>query len=104
MGTTSTISTQQASKEGIMDTDSISQQDKQITVDVPEARVPEFYAWYARFLAGRTRRGGGPGGHRGGPGGHRGRHDHGRRCGPDGPEGRERRDEDVSPGYSRHDG
>jgi hypothetical protein len=29
---------------------------KQVTVDVPEDRVPEFYAWYARFLAGPGRR------------------------------------------------
>lgn len=26
--------------------------DKQITIDVPEQRVPEFYAFYGRFLAG----------------------------------------------------
>jgi len=39
-------------------------QDKQITVDVPEDRVAEFYAFYARFLAGRRgRRGRGPGRH-----------------------------------------
>ena len=25
--------------------------DKQITVAVPEDRVPEFYAWFATFLA-----------------------------------------------------
>lgn len=38
--------------------------DKQITVDVPEDRVAEFYAFYARFLAGsRRRRGHGPRGH-----------------------------------------
>lgn len=58
-----------------MDTDSTSTQDKQITVDIPEDRVAEFYAWYARFLArsgsprGRGPRG--PGhrhGHRHGPG------------------------------------
>lgn len=29
---------------------------KQLTVDVPEDRVAEFYAFYARFLAGRRRR------------------------------------------------
>lgn len=41
-------------------------QSKQITVDVPENRVPEFYAWYAHFLADqRGRRGRGRGGHRG---------------------------------------
>ena len=40
---------------------------KQVTVDVPEDRVAEFHAFFARFLAGRTRRG-----HR-----HHGR---GRRC------------------------
>jgi hypothetical protein len=44
--------------------------DKQITVDVPEDRVAEFYAFYGRFLAGfpgRRRRGRGPHGHRCGP-------------------------------------
>ena len=38
-------------------------QDKQITVDVPEDRVAEFYAFYGRFLAGTGRgrgRGRGP--------------------------------------------
>ncbi len=61
-------------------------QDRPITVDVPEGRVPEFYAWYARFLAGdgpRGRRRGGPG-HRGhrhcGPGRHEGHGPHGRSC------------------------
>jgi len=53
-------------------------QDKQITIDVPEDRVAEFYAFYGRFLAGATgRRGRGRGpGHRHGhgPGHHR--------CGP----------------------
>lgn len=52
--------------------------DKQITVDVPQERVAEFYAWFAQFLAAergfggpRGRRGGfGPGGHRGGFGHH----------------------------------
>lgn len=43
--------------------------DKAITVDVPADRVPEFYAWYARFLAGDAFRG--RGGRRGGPGRHR---------------------------------
>jgi len=38
--------------------------DKQITVDVPEDRVAEFYAFYGRFLAGsRGRRGHGRHGH-----------------------------------------
>lgn len=45
--------------------------DKQITVAVPEERVPEFYVWFASFLApepgvspwgGRRGRGRGPGG------------------------------------------
>ena len=40
--------------------------DKQITIDVPEDRVAEFYAFYGRFLAGFP--------------GRRGR-GHGRRCG-----------------------
>ena len=39
-------------------------QDKQITIDVPEDRVAEFYAFYGRFLAGSTGR---RGGRRGGP-------------------------------------
>jgi hypothetical protein len=30
--------------------------DKQITIDVPEDRVAEFYAFYGRFLAGSRRR------------------------------------------------
>lgn len=46
--------------------------DKQITIDVPEDRVPEFYAFYGRFLAaGPGRRGHGRG-HR--CGGHRHAH------------------------------
>jgi hypothetical protein len=40
---------------------------QQVTVDVPEDRIAEFHAFFARFLAGRVRRG-----HR-----HHGR---GRRC------------------------
>lgn len=47
-------------------------QDKQITIDVPEDRVAEFYAFYGQFLAGF------PGRRRGGPG-RRGR-PHGRHC------------------------
>ncbi|MFP5363786.1 MAG: DUF6416 domain-containing protein [Thermoleophilia bacterium] len=48
--------------------------DKQITVAVPEERVPEFYVWFASFLAaepGAHPSGGGRGGGRGrrGPGG-----------------------------------
>ena len=60
--------------------------DKNITVAVPEDRVAEFYAFYARFLAGRgpgRHRGRGPGGR--GPGGHgHEHHGHGQghgRCG-----------------------
>ncbi len=45
--------------------------DKQITIEVPEERVAEFYAFYGRFLAGPGRRGG----RRGGP------HHRGHRCG-----------------------
>jgi hypothetical protein len=48
-----------------------STKDKQITIDVPEDRVAEFYAFYGRFLAGfpgrRSRGRGGPHGHRCGP-------------------------------------
>ncbi len=43
--------------------------DKQITIDVPEDRVAEFYAFYGRFLAGFPGRRG------------QGRHRHGRHCG-----------------------
>jgi len=38
--------------------------DKQITIEVPEERVAEFYAFYGRFLAGHAGR---RGGRRGGP-------------------------------------
>ena len=48
--------------------------DKQITVAVPEDRVPEFYVWFAGFLAAEPgappwggARGRGPRGHGGGP-------------------------------------
>ena len=59
---------------------------QQVTVDVPEDRVAEFHAFFARFLAGRR-----------GPGrrGRHGRHHrgvHGRRCG----ERREAAERDVA--------
>jgi hypothetical protein len=62
-------------------------QDKQVTVDVPEDRIAEFHAFFARFLAAPYRRG--RGGRRGRPGhGPHGRHghhrherEHGRGCG-----------------------
>ncbi len=65
------------------ETEATAGQDKQITVDVPEDRVPEFYAFYARFLAGRRgRRGRGPGRHGHGHGhGCRGRRGEGREQG-----------------------
>ncbi len=54
---------------------------KPVTVDVPEDRVAEFHAFFARFLAGPGGRG--RGGRHGGP--HHGRHGHGHgretRCG-----------------------
>ena len=54
-----------------MVSETTTKQDKQITVDVPEDRVAEFYAFYARFLAGRRgRRGRGRGGHGHGCRGH----------------------------------
>ena len=34
-----------------MESHDTPQQDKQVTVAVPEDRVPEFYAFYGRFLA-----------------------------------------------------
>jgi len=56
--------------------------DKQITIDVPEDRVAEFYAFYGHFLAGsHVRRRGGPGHHRGhGRCGHHGGRHHGERA------------------------
>lgn len=45
--------------------------DKQITIEVPEDRVAEFYAFYGRFLAGFPRRRGHGRGHRCGRGHHR---------------------------------
>jgi hypothetical protein len=52
---------------------------KPVTVDVPEDRLAEFHAFFARFLAGpRGRRG--PGGRHGRPHGGRHGHGHGRRC------------------------
>jgi len=49
---------------------------KPVTVDVPEDRVAEFHAFFARFLAGP--RGRGRGGRHGRP--YAGRHGHGPRC------------------------
>ncbi len=56
-------------------------QDKQITIDVPEDRVAEFYAFYGRFLAGSLGRRGrgqghGHGHHRCGGGPHHRPDDH----------------------------
>ncbi|PTL58162.1 hypothetical protein [Paraconexibacter algicola] len=74
-----------------MDTPSTTTpQDKQITVDVPADRVPEFYAFYARFLAGRPRPGRRGRGHRGGPQGHRCGHPHHDRHGADARDARPR--------------
>jgi hypothetical protein len=58
-----------------MTVETTTTQDKQITIDVPEDRVAEFYAFYGQFLAGF------PGRRRGGPH-HRGHGPHGHRCGP----------------------
>jgi hypothetical protein len=44
---------------------------KPVTVDVPEDRLAEFHAFFARFLAGPRGRHGRP---------HGGRHGHGARC------------------------
>lgn len=46
--------------------------DKQISVEVPEERVAEFYAWFAEFLSTPTGGFGPSRGRRGGPGAHRG--------------------------------
>jgi hypothetical protein len=52
---------------------------KQVTVDVPEDRIAEFHAFFARFLAGRSGRG--PRGRHGRPHHrHHGHHGHERRC------------------------
>jgi hypothetical protein len=51
---------------------SSSTQYQPVTVDVPEDRVAEFHAFFARFLAGPTGRG--RGGRHGRP--HHGRHGH----------------------------
>lgn len=57
-----------------MESSSTPTNNQQVTVDVPEDRVAEFHAFFARFLAGRPGRG------------YRGRHGrphrghHGRRC------------------------
>jgi hypothetical protein len=51
-------------KEGRQMTTEPASKDKQITIDVPEERVAEFYAFYGRFLAGFPGR---HGGRRGGP-------------------------------------
>jgi hypothetical protein len=49
---------------------------KPVTVDVPEDRLAEFHAFFARFLAGPEGRG-----RRGRHGRPHGRHEHGHRCG-----------------------
>jgi hypothetical protein len=52
---------------------------KQVTVDVPEERVAEFHAFFARFLAGGPGSGRGRRGRHGRPH-HHGRHGHGGGC------------------------
>ena len=80
-----------------MDTHDTPQPDKQITIDVPANRVPEFYAFYARFLAAGEH---GGRGRRRGPGG-RGRHGHGPhghgRCGHHGDEAVSQEHEATAP-------
>jgi hypothetical protein len=51
--------------------------DKQITVEVPEERVAEFYSWFAEFLSAPSGGLGSPRRMRGGPGRHRGFGPHG---------------------------
>src|SRR5438552_1696859 len=75
---------------------------QQVTVDVPEDRVAEFHAFFARFLAGRgrRRRHGGPYGARhGGPYGGR----HGRRCGH-GRHAASESDQTIEPGQTTEPG
>jgi hypothetical protein len=58
---------------------STTNQYQQVVVDVPEDRVAEFHAFFARFLAGPSGRG--HRGRHGRPHRHAGRHRHGeRRC------------------------
>ncbi|MEA2298134.1 MAG: hypothetical protein QOF77_1070 [Solirubrobacteraceae bacterium] len=59
-----------------------SSESKQITIDVPQERLAEFYAFFGRFLAGGPGRGR-RGRHAGGPGHHHAHHHghhHGRHC------------------------
>jgi hypothetical protein len=59
------LATVSKKKGGIgMTTEPTTTQDKQITVEVPEDRVAEFYAFYGRFLAGFPGRGRRGRGHR----------------------------------------
>ncbi|HEY4828767.1 MAG TPA: hypothetical protein VIH85_18490 [Solirubrobacteraceae bacterium] len=68
--------TPQAPPSGAADQSNPQSQSTQITVEVPEDRVAEFHAFFARFLAGPGGRGRhGRHGH-----GHHGHHGHG--CGP----------------------
>ena len=57
------------SQDSTPTTEAPAAEEREITVSVPADRVPEFYAFYARFLAGRSGRRRGPHGH--------GRHGHG---------------------------
>jgi hypothetical protein len=72
---------------------------QQVTVDVPEDRVAEFHAFFARFLeaAGRHGRGRGRHGRHGRHEGHRGRHGHGCGRGPGAAEQGEGRGETAGP-------
>lgn len=72
-----------------MDTHDTPTGEKQITIAVPEDRVPEFYAFYGRFLAA-----GRPGGR-----GRRGHRGHGR-CG----HGREERSAEAPPSTGDQEG
>jgi hypothetical protein len=63
--------------------DKQEKQDKQVTVDVPEDRLAEFYAFYSRFLAVGSTGWGRRGRHGHGRGGHHraAAHGHGDGCG-----------------------
>jgi hypothetical protein len=69
---------------------------QQVTVDVPEDRVAEFHAFFARFLAAETRRGRGRGRH-GRHAGHHHRHGHGCGRGPGRGEFGERAEQGETP-------
>ncbi len=76
------------SQDSTPTTEAPAAEEREITVSVPADRVPEFYAFYARFLAGRGRRRG-PRGHGHGHGRHGRCRTHGEQAAPPAAEARE---------------